>query len=171
MICDSHLTRMDQGIRVMREVIQAEKPFTSAVWSDDLDQLIAQLANDFDAEHLDDKMERGLISGNLHPPRGIVACGVGWMAHDPWHRRQGLKLGIDQNGDVLPIYRLTPSRLLLEWDAVAAYFCIGPDEARTLFGMKHDGRQYTRAEDLLNRMIAFRAEMQIRYDREADIPF
>lgn len=154
-----YLTRMDEGIRVMREVIAAEKPFSLLFWHMDEDEL---------NEHFGPGWKHGIASGNMEHTCQTAACAIGWMSADPWHIRQGLGKGTFEDGPRLPFFRdRRTNRILTEWEAVAAYFSITTDEGKALFGFDDDVEPppYRSASAVLADMIAFRAEMQQRHDR------
>lgn len=154
-----YLTRMDEGIRVMREVIAAEKPFSLLFWHMDEHEL---------NEHFGPGWKHGIASGNMEHSCQTVACAIGWISADPWHRAQGLRMGAYEDGPHTPFLRdRRTNRILTEWKAVSAYFRITIDEGEALFGSHDDveSSPYRSASAVLADMIAFRAEMQRRHDR------
>ncbi|MCW8308586.1 hypothetical protein AruPA_16235 [Acidiphilium sp. PA] len=164
-----HLTRMTEGLRVLREIQQADKPFSLGLW---LSQLI-------DAEW---EGEPELDSGNPSHECGTVGCAVGWMTQDPWHQKQGLRMGIlEDHGMPVPFYRnLSTGEITTGWDAIGKYFGISRDEADHLFYYDEDdvtSRRISRTiSDVIERFDQFHQKYQAEYDRkeavlENDIPF
>lgn len=132
----------------------------------DLDVFIAKQTEEFEIEP-----GECLASGNPRHPCGTAACAVGWMAQDPWHNRQGLRLGIDQRGNLDPFFRGYDCKILAGWNAVEAYFQISGKEARSLFGFatKTDNDS---ACVVLARMLAFFGPAMERHlGARSDIPF
>lgn len=163
---DIALIRMHHGIRVMCEVIAADKPFSTGIWSSDLDTFVTE-----QTEECEIKPDECLASGNHRHPCGTAACAVGWMAQDPWHNRQGLRLGIDEDGTLQPFCRNYENKILAGWNAVEAYFQISRKEARSLFGYATETGRDT-ASAVLARMLAFFGPAMERHlDARSDIPF
>ena len=91
----------------------------------------------------------------VKPFCGTEACAVGWAAADPWFKRRGLKLAVDDedNGGRTtyePVYRSTSG-----FDAAADFFSITFDEALHLFSPLQYFHGKRSRRDVIRRIKAF----------------
>ncbi|MDD2878363.1 MAG: hypothetical protein PHT60_13880 [Acidiphilium sp.] len=159
-----HLTRMKGGLRVLRDVKQTERPFSLGLWFGEISEIEWEHGPDLD-------------SGNPQHECGSVGCAIGWMTQDPWHQKQGLRIGIledDQGIDdktPVPFYRdRYTGKITTGWMAAAEYFGISEQETSHLFGYERDTVTdrliYKTIDHVIERFDQFRHKCQEKYNLE-----
>lgn len=163
-----YLLRMNQGLRVLRDVRAMNKPFSLGLWFGEISEVEWEEGPDLD-------------SGDPKHECGSVGCGIGWMTQDPWHQKQGLRIGIlhDDYGiddaHQVPFYRDPHTgKITTGWRAVAAYFGITAEETTYLFEYEYDDvtdrRIYKTIDHVVERFEEFERKWQDEYARELADP-
>ena len=115
------LERTQQIVRVLREVRDDGRNFSLSVWGEEI--------------HEEDKC-------------GTVACAIGWMGFNPWFRRRGFCMVVDDEnedqGQKMYLPRFSHQGGVYEgWDAVTRFFGIGEPQQNWLFIAAYYPEDYT----------------------------
>lgn len=125
-----YVERMQQVVRVLREVRDQGRLFDLGIWGTDV------------LENSDKDFPEGSC--------GTVMCAIGWVGLDPWFRRRGFCSIRDKTHLYAPLYR-HQGYMDGSWEAVIEFFGMSRDDSYTIFTEGHYDDGYT-VDDVINKV-------------------